>query len=201
MTKAIEARRELLATATHVSDRYENECGPEADEDLAAMAMEVAVATKEYLLGEDAQALCPIVQLSPDHPLVHAKEADYDHWIGFVCQKIDRACGFEVDVKARPWGDIGPVRVLADDARADRVYEAILTLRDEFLSLDSPVVVRITADPPQGAVRAHIDGDTLILDRTDPYEGPVVIGCGHSACVQHYIDTGDASCVMTGDEP
>jgi hypothetical protein len=137
MTKAIEARRELLAQATEIADRYENECGPETDVDLASDALEHAVATKEYLAAEESAPLLPIVQLSPDHPIAHANVGDYDHWIGFVCQKIDRAAGFEVEVRARPWGDGGPVKLMADDARRDRIYEAVLTLRDAFLSLDT----------------------------------------------------------------
>lgn len=138
MTKAIEARRELLANASHLSDRYENECGPETDQDLASQALEHAVATKEYLQAEEAQPLLPIIQLSPDHPIAHAKVSDYDHWIGFVCQKIDRACGFEVDVKARAWGDGGPTRFLGNDAQYDRMLEAVLALGEEFRALDAP---------------------------------------------------------------
>jgi hypothetical protein len=150
MTKAIEARRELLATATELADRYESECGPEANEDLAGAALEHAVATREYLAAEESAPLVPIVQLSPDHPIAHAKEPDYDHWIGFVCQKIDRAAGFEVDVKARVWTARGPMQIMADDARRDAIYDAILTLKDAFLALDAPKTD--PAPAPEGAM-------------------------------------------------
>lgn len=178
MTKAIEARRELLATATTLSDRYENECGPETDVDLAGAALEHAVATKEYLEAEEAAPLLPIVQLSPDHPIAHAKVGDYDHWIGFVCQKIDRAAGFEVDVKARPWGDGGPTKVLADDARGDRIYEAILTLRDEFLAVEAMLSVKVAGPTSEAEVHVSEDGDAIQINVTEPYTGPATIVVG-----------------------
>jgi hypothetical protein len=164
MTKAIEARRELLATAAAVRDAEADcTCAPDEVDHECPMhgsyrsaGADLAAATVEYLKAEEAQGLLPIVQLSPDHPIAHAKESDYDHWIGFVCQKIDLAAGYEVDVKARGWGDRGPTRIMADDARRDRIYEAVLTLRDAFLALDSPVVVSVT----------------------EPYMGPVTIAIG-----------------------
>ena len=131
MTKPIEARRELLAVGT-LLERL-----GEPDPDVAGpSAIEHVIATREYLQAEESAPLLPVVQLSPAEPIAHGKVGDYDHWIGFVCQKIDAACGFEVDVKARPWGSPGPIEGLADDARGDRIRDAILDLGEAFRALE-----------------------------------------------------------------
>jgi len=36
------------------------------------------------------------------------RPTDYDHWIGYVVQNLEEAVGFEVDVKALPFGIEAP---------------------------------------------------------------------------------------------
>jgi predicted transcriptional regulator YdeE len=65
----------------------------------------------------------------------NATEDDYDHWIGYVCQKINEVAGGGVvdEVEASRWGEAGEDRVTgATDEQKVDIKEALETLWQSF---------------------------------------------------------------------
>ena len=81
--------------------------------------------------------------------------------------------------------------------------------RQVLLALGLPAKGRVAIEPAdllgreamveiRPAQYQSVDGSTIRRNEV-PYDGwrPVGPACGHSACSQHFIDTGDNSCVAT----
>jgi len=62
--------------------------------------------------------------------------ADWDAWVDFVCDNIDDACGFEVDVATFPMFRCPELdEVVAPDADSEQtIKDAIQRLWDDFCS-------------------------------------------------------------------
>ena len=78
----------------------------------------------------------PTLILARDGMGLQATEADFDSWVALVCERIDAACGFEVEVEVRRRGDVQDNKILGAefDARAETIHRAIERIWDEWCS-------------------------------------------------------------------
>ena len=91
------------------------------------------------IIRSSESPLLPTVRLSPVHPIVHASDKDYDHWIGYVCQHIDQAATFEVDVKAAPWGSEDTTTMSWPEGPVTDVLGVVDRLAERFLAEHCPL--------------------------------------------------------------
>lgn len=63
----------------------------------------------------------------------HATPKDYDHWIGYVIQKIEDKAGYPVDaIRAEPWGQGEVAARMEGSTHGREILEALNLLWEEF---------------------------------------------------------------------
>lgn len=91
--------------------------------------------------------MTPLLILGRDGMGADATEADFDAWVSFVCDHIDDACGFEVDVDYRHRREVqSDVIVRAGDDETIRViWEAKQALWDRWCAGERADATRLCA--------------------------------------------------------
>lgn len=57
-----------------------------------------------------------------------ATEEDFDSWVSFVVRKIDEACGFEVSVETKKFGETGGDEINATRGKRETIEEALRSI-------------------------------------------------------------------------
>lgn len=65
-------------------------------------------------------------------------EDDFDRWVDFVCDRIDEACGFEVDVDTCRRGESQKDRIEGEDSEREIIERATERLWDRWCAEGAP---------------------------------------------------------------
>jgi hypothetical protein len=81
----------------------------------------------------------PTLILGRDGMGAEMTEDDFEKWDVFVSERIDKACGFEVDVVLRGKRDIQTDRIEGTDEQRETIHEAKQSLWEQWCEGDEDI--------------------------------------------------------------